>query len=96
MELHTIRLGNVAICTNPFELYTEYGVRIKARSKAVQTFVVQIAGASGGYLPTKEALQGGHYSTAVYSNLVGPKGGDVLVDETVKAINAMWEDDSGG
>lgn len=92
MELHTIRLGDVAICTNPFELYTEYGIRIKARSKAVQTFVVQLACASGAYLPTQEAVRGGHYSTAVYSNLVGPEGGNVLVDQTVEAINAMWED----
>jgi hypothetical protein len=95
VELHALRLGNVAVCTNPFELYTEYGVRIKARSQAVQTFVVQLACASGGYLPTEEAIRGGHYSTAVYSNRVGPKGGDILVDETVKAINAMWVDNSG-
>jgi hypothetical protein len=94
MELHTIRLGDVAICTNPFELYTEYGVRIKARSKAVQTFVVQLACASGGYLPTGEAVRGGHYSTEVHSNLVGPEGGNVLVDQTVEAINAMWQDNS--
>lgn len=94
MELHAIRLGDAAICTNPFELYTEYGVRIKARSQALQTFVVQLASASGGYLPTEEAIRGGHYSTEVYSNLVGPEGGNVLVDETVKAINAMWEDRS--
>jgi hypothetical protein len=92
MELHAIRLGDVAICTNPFELYTEYGIRIKARSKAVQTFVVQLACASGGYIPTRRAVQGGHYSTEVYSNLVGPEGGDALVDETVKAINALWDD----
>jgi len=92
MELHTIRLGDVAICTNPFELYTEYGVRIKARSKAVQTFVVQLACDSGIYVPTEEAVRGGHYSTAVYSNLVGPEGGNVLVDQTVEGINSMWED----
>mgnify|MGYP001132313870 CR=1 FL=1 len=91
MELHAIRLGDIAICTNPFELYTEYGVRIRSRSKAVQTFVVQLAGTSGGYLPTEEAIRGGHYSTAVYSNRVGPKGGSILVDQTVQAINAMWE-----
>jgi len=94
MELHTIRLGDVAICTNPFELYTEYGVRIKARSKALQTFVVQLACAYGAYLATEEALRGGGYSTAVYSNIVGPQGGNILVDRTVEAINAMWLDNS--
>ena len=91
MELHCLRLGDVAVCTNPFELYTEFGVRIKARSKAVQTFVVQLACGSGAYVPTVEALKGGSYSTAVYSNLVGPAGGDSLVDQTVEAINAMWD-----
>ena len=91
MELHAIRLGDVAICTNPFELYTEFGVRIKARSKSLQTFIVQLACASGAYLPTSEALRGGSYSTAVYSNLVGPSGGDSLVEQTVEAINALWE-----
>jgi len=91
MELHCLRLGDIAVCTNPFELYTEFGVRIKARSKAVQTFVVQLACGSGAYVPTTEALRGGSYSTAVYSNLVGPEGGDSLVDQTVEAINAMWD-----
>ncbi len=91
MELHAIRLGDVAVCTNPFELYTEFGVRIKARSRAVQTFVVQLACASGAYVPTEKALRGGSYSTAVYSNLVGPQGGTSLVDQTVDAINSMWD-----
>jgi len=91
MELHAVRVGDVAICTNPFELYTEYGVRIRARSRAVQTLVVQLTGATGGYLPTEEALRGGGYSTAVFSNRVGPEGGNVLVDRTVEAINALWE-----
>ncbi len=29
MELHALRLGDVAIATNHFELYTDYGIRIK-------------------------------------------------------------------
>jgi hypothetical protein len=89
MELHAIRLGDVAICTNPFELFTDYGVQIKARSKALQTFVIQLAGA-GTYLPTERAVKGGHYSAVVQSNLVGPQGGQVLVDRTVEAINSLW------
>jgi len=89
MELHVLRIGDVAICTNSFELFTDYGIRIKARSKAVQTFVVQLAG-PGTYLPTEKAVRGGHYSAVVHSSLVGPKGGDVLVDRTVSLINSLW------
>jgi len=44
VEVHVIRLGDMAIATNRFELYLDFGIRIKARSKAVQTFVVQLAG----------------------------------------------------
>ena len=51
MELHVIRLGDVAIATNVFELFTEFGIQIKARSRAIQTFVIQLAG-PGSYLPT--------------------------------------------
>ena len=89
MEAHVIRLGDVAICTNPFELFTDYGVRIQARSKALQTFVIQLAG-PGTYLPTERAVKGGHYSAVVQSNLVGPEGGQVLVDRTVELINSLW------
>ena len=57
MELHVVRLGDVAIATNPFELFTEYGIRIKARSRALQTFLIQLAG-PGTYLPTAPAVRG--------------------------------------
>jgi hypothetical protein len=90
MELHVVRIGDVAVCTNPFELFTDYGVRIKARSKAVQTFVVQLVG-GGTYLPTAKAVRGGHYSAVVHSNLVGPEGGTVLVDRTVNLIDSLWK-----
>ena len=89
MEFHVLRLGDVAMATNPFELYLDYGLRIKARSKAVLTFVVQLSGRHCGYLPTAKAVQGGSYSATKY--IVGPEGGQVLVDETVKRINALWE-----
>ncbi len=89
MELHVLRIGDVAICTNSFELFTDYGIRMKARSEAVQTFVVQLVG-QGTYLPTEKAIRGGHYSAVVHSSLVGPEGGNVLVNRTVNIINSLW------
>ena len=90
IELHVLRCGDAVICTNPFELFTDFGIRIKARSKAVETFVIQLVGA-GTYLPTERAVRGGHYSAIVHSNLVGPEGGQLLVDRTVELIDSMWE-----
>jgi hypothetical protein len=88
-ELHVLRLGDIAIATNPFELFTEYGIQMKSRSPALQTFVVQLAG-PGSYLPTAEAVLGGGYSAIVESSQVGPRGGQVLVDRTVERLSALW------
>ena len=83
MEFHVLRLGDVAMATNPFELFLDYGIRMKTRSKAVLTMVVNISGANCGYLPTAKAVRGGGYSADNY--LVGPEGGQVLVNETRQA-----------
>ncbi len=89
IEFHVIRLGDIALATNPFELYLDYGIRIEARSRATLTFLVQLSCQHSGYLPTAKAIRGGGYSADKF--VVGPEGGQVLVDETVKRINAMWD-----
>lgn len=78
------------VCSNPFELYCEYGIRIKARSKATQTFILQLSG-SGSYLATARAQAAGSYSATPQSNIIGPEGGQMLVDKTVEIIDALWK-----
>lgn len=90
MELHVVRLGDVAVATNDFELYTDFATRIKGRSPATQTFVVQLAG-GGTYLPSERAVRGGGYGAIPQSNRVGPEGGQVLVERTLQAIEEMWK-----
>ncbi|MBQ8605226.1 MAG: hypothetical protein IJ408_00675 [Clostridia bacterium] len=89
-EVHIIKLGNIAFASNPFELFLDYGNKIKARSHAEQTFLVQLANGCEGYLPTEKAENGGHYSGFVGSGTVGHIGGDQLVRETLKNINKMF------
>ena len=91
-EVHIIRLGTVAIATNPFELFLDYGNQIKARSLAEQTFLIQLANGTEGYLPTEKAEKGGHYSAFLSSGLVGHVGGEQLVRETLKNINQIFKD----
>lgn len=91
IETHIVRLGDVAIATNPFELFLDYGNRMKARSKAQQTFIFQLTGGTGGYLPTEKAEKGSHYSAYISSGNVGHEGGDLLVRRTVNEINGMFE-----
>jgi hypothetical protein len=88
VELHVLRLGEIAIATNPFELFLDYGTQIKGRSKAVLTFISQLTCDYQGYLPTRRAVAGGDYSAV--NHTVGPKGGRVLVDTTVQALDLLW------
>jgi hypothetical protein len=90
VEIHVVRLGGLVICSNPFELFCEYGIRIKARSKATQTFILQMSG-FGSYLPTERAQAAGSYSAIPQSNIIGPAGGQMLVDRTVAIIDELWE-----
>jgi hypothetical protein len=105
-------IGDAVVCTNQFELYTDFAIQMKARSKAVQTLVVQLANgaaepqpadratqsektdweyrSSGTYLPSERAKMGGGYGAVIQSNVVGPEGGQVLVEETLKMINDLW------
>ena len=92
IEYHVVRFGDVAFATSPFEMFLDYGNRIKARSLAQQTFIVQLCCGSSGYLPTEKAEKGGHYSAYVSSGNVGHQGGDILVRNTLKNINEMFEE----
>ena len=90
-EVHIMRLGSIAFATNPFELFLDYGNQIKARSLAEQTFIVQLACGTEGYLPTEKAEKGGHYSAFISSGTVGHVGGDQLVRESLKYINELFK-----
>lgn len=89
-ELHALRLGDAVVVTNPFELYLDFGLQIKARSRAAQTIVVQLAGGSGMYLPTERAVQGGHYGAHPVVAPVGPEGGRELVEATLGAVSELF------
>ena len=90
IEVHFLRLGDLAFATNPYELFLDYGNKIRARSRAAQTFLIQLCCGSRGYLPTKKAEEGSHYSAYVSSGSTGHVGGDLLVRETLDHINKMF------
>lgn len=96
IEVHALRIGNLVLATNPFELFQDYAMRIIGRSKAEQTMLVQLASTvdpvlSGSYLPSVRATKGGGYSAVPQSNPVGPAGGDILVERTLEGVNQVWD-----
>ena len=99
IEMNVVRLGDIAFATAPFEYYLDFGDRIKGRSDALQTFVIQLTGscrhlstgrAAGGYLPTERAASGCSYGAVPASCRVAPAGGQVIVDEAVAIIKEMF------
>ena len=89
--IFVFRLGAAVFATNPFELYVDYSYRMKARCKARQAFIVQLSSNSkGGYLPTRAAVAGGSYGSKPVSTMVGPDGGDELVEKTLAAMDALF------
>ena len=91
-DVHAVRIGNIAFATNRFELFLDYQHRIQGRSPFEQTFIVQLTvdpRGTGSYLATERGERNKGYSATPYSNQVSFKGGQVLVNETVKMLYAL-------
>ena len=93
MELHVVKIGNIAFASNRFELYMDFQHRIQARSPFEQTFIIQLSaqpGETGGsYLATKRGFEGRGYSASMYCNQVSYEGGQELVEETLKILKEI-------
>ena len=93
IEHHVIRLGDVAFCTCPQELFLNYALRIQAQSPAAATMVIQLAGRGvrpNGYLPTAEAEIGGGYSASIYCCAISSEGGQQMVDSAVAGLKSIF------
>ena len=91
-DIHVVRIGDVAFATNRFELFIDFMHRIQARSPFVQTFVVQLTAdprGRGSYLATERAQKNKGYSATPYCNQVSPKGGQQLVEQTLKMLDEV-------
>lgn len=92
-EIHVTQVGEIAFASNPFELYQDFMHRMQARSPFVQTFIVQLSGGRGVYLPTQRGNANKGYSASMFCNPVGYQGGQELVEYTLGVLNEMKEKD---
>jgi len=70
VPLQAFRIGDLGIAAIPFETFTETGLEIKERGPFGQTFTIELANGSYGYLPTPEQHRLGGYETWLGSNYV--------------------------
>ena len=68
--LQAVRIGELGIAAVPFEMFTETGLEIKAKSPFRETFTIELANGGYGYLPTPEQHEVGGYETWLGTNRV--------------------------
>ncbi len=90
-NMNFMRLGSGAWVSWPGEIYLHFGQILKARSKARQTFIVQLCNGSLGYLPSPEAERFGGYGGMIINGKVGSDGGYKLVELSLNAIDPLFE-----
>lgn len=89
-EIHVVRLGDIAFASVPYEYYLDFGIRIKVKSPARQTFLVQLCG-GGTYVPSERSVAGGGYGSIPASNPIGPDGGNEMARYIVDVLHRQFE-----
>ncbi len=70
VPLQTVGIGSLGIAAIPFETFVEIGLELKDRSPFQQTFAIELANGSYGYLPTPQQHKLGGYETWLGTNFV--------------------------
>lgn len=89
-EVMVIRIGDAAIVGLPGEIFAEYGLDIKRRSRARHTFVVELANDAIGYIPTREAFAQGGYEPTPGATFYTGDAGSRLADSAVRQIEKLF------
>mgnify|MGYP000982496156 CR=1 FL=1 len=84
--MQAFRIGELGVAAIPFEVFTETGLEIKAKSPFADTFTIELANGSNGYLPTPPQLDLGGYETWLGTNRVER---DASVKITAKILDLL-------
>jgi neutral ceramidase len=84
VQLQSVRIGELGIFAIPFEVFSEIGLELKARSPFKPSFTMELANGGYGYLPTPEQHELGGYETWLGTN-------KVEVQASVKIVNTLLE-----
>jgi hypothetical protein len=90
-RIHVLRIGDALICTNPAELFVEFGLQIRESSPARVTFVTELTDGYVGYVPTLKAFERGGYETwCALSSQLDKSAGDQIVRTTQQLSQQLF------
>ncbi|MFT5469164.1 MAG: neutral ceramidase [Verrucomicrobiales bacterium] len=85
-KIQALRIGDLAICTYPFETFAEIGLEIKEKSPFTDSFVIELANGAYGYLPTKEQHEFGGYETWMGTCKVQLDSNEILTQQLLEML----------
>ena len=89
VPLQTLRLGQLGIAAIPFETFAETGLELKQKSPFEDTFTIELANGSFGYLPTPRQHRFGGYETWLGTNFVEQQASVKIVDSLLKLFDQL-------
>lgn len=90
VEIQVLRLGDAVLVGLPGEVFTEFGLEIKARSPFRETFIVELANGWHGYIPTRAAFAHGGYEPRFgYTSRLVPEAGERMVEAALRLLHSL-------
>lgn len=87
--MQAFRIGELGIAAIPFEVFTEIGLEIKAKSHFKDTFTIELANGSNGYLPTPAQHELGGYETWLGTNRVEREASVKITAQILEMLKAV-------
>jgi neutral ceramidase len=89
VPVQAIQIGDLAVCTLPFEVFAEIGLDLKKRSPFPRTMVISFANGTNGYLPTPEQHKLGGYETWMGTSRVEKDASVILTNNLLEMLNEL-------
>lgn len=90
-EIMTMRIGDLGIVGLPCEMFCEFGMEIKKRSRARHTMVIELANDAIGYIPTKVSFRQGGYESSTGSTKFQPGTGEMITAQAIRQLNKLFD-----
>ena len=87
--LQSFAINDIGIASIPFEVFTQIGLDIKEQSPFKNTFTIELANGSYGYLPTPAQHKLGGYESWLTTNRVQKDASDKITAELIKHFKQL-------
>lgn len=92
IPLQVLGIGDLGISAIPFETFAETGLELKDRSPFKDTFTIELANGSYGYLPTPEQHRLGGYETWLGTSYVEENASRKIVESLLEMFRELQQD----